>query len=612
MDEKEAKQFKKKMDERENNASKQTKLTPFQGVGPDTQPSGGLQAQGRSHGLFGGISSLLSGQRSSSAPHVSQQAPQSIIPQREMDVFTPPSPNFEKRSALHDIDPKILDDLVQLGIPRDQLEEHIDFIKDYIEKQKSIEIPNTSSTHDTSNENVVERRAKAPPPPPPAFNPTTSMKFISPQNTGNTQSKRGPPPAPPPSRRSRPDSQNNIVPSSHQPSSPPESPARTPSPSRLVVRFKAPPPIADAGKYAHTTAPVLPARPRTTSNATNLGPTPPPRPPKTPMDDEPEPRSRFNVPPPFHGERYSSAAPPAPPSRMPLRPSPRVSREPSSFHAVAPAAGAPPPLPPKTPNAPIYSAGPPPPQPLPPPLPVQRNAPSAPVPPALPSMPRTVPNLPISVSGPPVSTSAPIPHSSGPPPPPFPGSSGPVPPPLPSFGAPPAPPPSQGGVLPPPPLPPGRETATAPPGPILTTGKEDVLASIRASGGIKGLKRVSSQEKRDRSAAAVPGMAEKSSSGGGAASTPSAGGGLAEALAAALSERNKKVSASGMLSEVLIHEKVFANHARHQMTKTMMMTGMMRQSKGELCVGMSSNHQLLLKLDGNSVCIVQYRYQYLN
>ena len=83
------------------------------------------------------------------------------------------------------------------------------------------------------------------------------------------------------------------------------------------------------------------------------------------------------------------------------------------------------------------------------------------------------------------------------------------------------------------------------------------MASIRASGGIKGLKRVSSQEKRDRSAAAVPGVTEKSSSGGGAVSAPSAGGGLAEALAAALSERNKKVSASGMLSKVPIHVKVF-------------------------------------------------------
>ena len=551
MDEKEAKQFKKKMDERENSASKQTKSTPFQGLGPGLQPSGGSQTQGKSHGLFGGISSLLSSQRSSSAPHATHQSPQSIIPPRETNVFTPPSPNFETHSALKDIDPKILDDLVQLGIPRGQLEEHIDFIKDYIEQQKSDEIPNTNSPHDVSNEIFIERRAKAPPPPPPVPIPT-SMKSISPQHTGNTQSKRGPPPAPPPSRRSRPDSQNNIVLSSYQARSPPESPARTPSPPRPTARFNAPPPIADAGKYAHTTAPVLPARPRATSNVTNPGPPPPPRPPKTPMDDEPEPRPKFNVPPPFYGERNVSAAPPAPPSRTPLRPSPRVAREASNFHAVAAAAGAPPPLPPKTPNAPIQLTG----LPLPPPLLSQRSAHSAPAPPWLPSVPRTVPNPPISVSGPPAPLPPPLPHSSGPPPPPIPVFAGPVPPPLPSFGTPTAPPLPHSGGPPSPPLPLGREPTTAPPLPKPASGKEDVLASIRASGGIKGLKRVSSQEKRDRSAAAVPGVAEKSSSGGGAASTPSAGGGLAEALAAALSERNKKVSASGKLSKFFSHLKV--------------------------------------------------------
>ena len=546
MDEKEAKQFKKKMDERENNASKQTKSTPFQGLGPGLQLSGGSQTQGKSHGLFGGISSLLSNQRSSSAPHVPHQSLQSIIPPRETNVFTPPSANFEKRSALDDIDPKILDDLVQLGIPRDQLEEHIDFIKTYIEQQKSSEIPNTNNAHNASNEIFIEKKAKAPPPPPPAPI-STGTKSLSPQHTGNTQSKRGPPPAPPPSRRSRPDSQNNIVPSSYQPSSPPESPARTPSPPRPVVRFKAPPPIADAGKYAHTTAPILPARPRAFSNVTNPGPPPPPRPPKTPMDDEPEPRPKFNVPPPFHGERYTSTAPLAPPSRMPLRPSPRASREASNLQGVAAAAGVPPPLPPKTPNASTHPGG--------PPLPSQRNATSAPAPFPFPSMPRTVPNPPISASGPPAPLLPPLPHSSGPQPPPLPVSPGPVPPPLPPFVSSPVLP--HGGGPPPPPLPPGREPTTAPPLPGPTSGKEDVLASIRASGGIKGLKRVGSQEKRDRSAAAVSAVTEKSSLGGGAASAPSAGGGLAEALAAALSERNKKVSASGMFLEVLIHIKVF-------------------------------------------------------
>ena len=74
-----------------------------------------------------------------------------------------------------------------------------------------------------------------------------------------------------------------------------------------------------------------------------------------------------------------------------------------------------------------------------------------------------------------------------------------------------------------------------------------MLASIRASGGVGGghLKKVSELEKRDRSAAAVPGAASGGTSGGAALPAPSGGGGLGDALAAALSKRNKKVSASG-------------------------------------------------------------------
>ncbi|KAK8020357.1 hypothetical protein PG990_005495 [Apiospora arundinis] len=56
VDEKEAKQFKKKMDEREKNASKATRNTPF---------GGSNQAQPAKHGLFGGI---FGGHRHSSAP----------------------------------------------------------------------------------------------------------------------------------------------------------------------------------------------------------------------------------------------------------------------------------------------------------------------------------------------------------------------------------------------------------------------------------------------------------------------------------------------------------------------------------------------------------------
>lgn len=104
------------------------------------------------------------------------------------------------------------------------------------------------------------------------------------------------------------------------------------------------------------------------------------------------------------------------------------------------------------------------------------------------------------------------------------------------------------GDPPPPPLPPGRGSANAPPLPKPTGGKDDVLASIRASGGVGGgkLKKVSDAEKRDRSAAAVPGDPTSALSGGASApAAPSGGGGLADALAAALSQRNKKVSASG-------------------------------------------------------------------
>lgn len=56
---------------------------------------------------------------------------------------------------------------------------------------------------------------------------------------------------------------------------------------------------------------------------------------------------------------------------------------------------------------------------------------------------------------------------------------------------------------------------------------------------------MSEQEKRDRSAAAVPGAAPAAAASG-APPPPTGGGGLGDALAAALSQRNKKVSASGM------------------------------------------------------------------
>lgn len=522
VDEKEAKQFKKKMDDREKNASKGTKGTPFQGSGP--QPAGGGITNGKSHHRFGAIGSLLHGQRSSSAPHVPQPQPQSIIPSREpAQLHAHISPSRDRASSLDTVDPSwrgILGELLEMGITEDQIEQNSDFIKDYIEQRKASGVP-IGGSDGVANGLDDDLRVKAPPPPPPEA-PPGRLESISPQNTGSTvSSKRGPPPAPPPSRKSRQESQTVVL--SHLERSPSRSPERTPSPPRPAYQFRAPPPLADAGKFAQMPAPSLPKRNRAVSNDPNAGPLPPPRPPKTPIEDEADARPKFGVPPPFQGERNSLVAPPPPPSRTSLQSSPRTSREVSHGHGKPPSAAAPPPLPPKGPAAP-------------PPLTGQRH-PSAipPTPPPLPTIPRPVPSALASLGGP-LPPSPPLPSSGPPPPPPLPLSGAPPPPPMPSAGGP-----------PPPPLPPVRDSASGPPLPKPAGGNEDVLASIRASGGVGGgrLKKVNDQEKRDRSAAAVPGAAPGRASGGIAPPAPSGGGGLGDALAAALSKRNKKVSASG-------------------------------------------------------------------
>ncbi|KAL8740351.1 MAG: hypothetical protein Q9190_006937 [Brigantiaea leucoxantha] len=540
VDEKEAKQFKKKMDDREKNASKSTKTTPFQGLGP--QPVGGSQTNGKPHSRFGGLSSLLHGQRSSSAPYVVQPQPpppppppQSNLPSRESSMRVPGPPQRMKEAQLDAIDPslkEILGELREMGITEDLIEQNSDFIKEYLAQKKAIE-SNGEAADDAASGLTDDRRTKAPPPPPPAA--PGRMKSISPQNTGS--SRRGPPPAPPPSRKTRPDSQRM---SSPQQESPSPSPERTPSPPR--PKFRAPPPIADAGKFAHSNPPTLPTRQRASSTLANPGPPPPPRPPKTPMEEESEPRTKFGVPPPFQGERLPSNAPPPPPSRNNPTSSPKPPpREPPNIHAVP---VAPPPLPPKTPNAPVPSSGPP----LPPPLPGQRNALPPPAAPPLPTTQRPTPGIPVPAPPPPpplLSSGAPPPP---PPPPPPPSSGRAPPPPTMSSGSEPLPSPPMPATSgpPPPPLPPGRESSGAPSLPTATGGKEDVLASIRASGGVGGgrLKKVSETEKRDRSAAAVPGGAPSTSAAPSAPPASSGSGGLADALAVALSQRNKKVSAS--------------------------------------------------------------------
>ncbi|TVY14044.1 Proline-rich protein LAS17, partial [Lachnellula arida] len=415
VDEKEAKTFLKKMNDREKNASKATKANPYGGPG--------VQSGGHRHGLLGG---LFGGHRHSSAPSVQTTPPESP------SYVLPPAPvhrdsggssigGRSQFAALDAIDPNWRetwgDDLKQMGITDDLIRDNQDFIADYIRQQQAAQVVSIPAPNGIENQ-----RAKAPPPPPPPVAPSRP-RSESPQNASAGRG-RGAPPAPPPARRS-----GAKVDIPREPTPPREpSPPRGPPPPR----FAAPPPLPDAGKFAHMNN-KAPSRARGLSNP---GPPPPPRPPKTPVDESYEPGesgSKFGVPPPFLGERKIGGPPPTP-SRGPVPPPPP--RESTPFpqaHSVPPSSAPPPPLPPKNPSGP--SSGPSSPPPLPPPST------------------RPIPPPPSRDNGPP--QPPPLPHSNAPPPPPLPSSNAPPPPPLPQSNAPPPPPLPHSNAPPPPPMPSG-------------------------------------------------------------------------------------------------------------------------------------------------------------
>ncbi|KAI6856217.1 hypothetical protein KC323_g7976, partial [Hortaea werneckii] len=286
-DEKEARQMRKKMEEREKNASKATRAKPF-ASGPPQHYGGGGQQQYQSVGDTGGFGGgggggggggsrlgRLFGRHSSNA---AERGPtQSIIPPRGVEINTggygaqpSPAPSQPPNASGIDLaDPavqNVLQDLKQMGITEDQIEEHAGFIKSYLEQNKA------SAAAEADKK---ERAAKAPPPPPPVAAPAPSAPApaagLSPQNTGSSSgtSKRGRPPAPPPSRRTA----GGAAPPK-PPSPSPSPPPREPSPPR--PRFRVPPPLADAGKLAKTPGPPpTPARNRTASSA-GAGGGPPP------------------------------------------------------------------------------------------------------------------------------------------------------------------------------------------------------------------------------------------------------------------------------------------------------------------------------------------------
>ncbi|KAF4630937.1 hypothetical protein G7Y89_g7208 [Cudoniella acicularis] len=268
VDEKEAKTFLKKMQDREKNASKATRSNPFGGPG---QHTGG----GHRHGLLGGF---FGGHRHSSAPTVQPTPPDSpsyVLPLAPNNrdsggSFTGGKSQF---AALDAIDPNWRetwgDDLKQMGITDDLIRDNQDFIADYIREQQAAQA--------ISPNGIENQRVKAPPPPPPPAAPSRTQSE-SPHNTSAGRG-RGAPPAPPPARRSAAKAEPPREPTPPREPSPPRGP---PPP-----RFAAPPPLADAGKFAHTNnkAPLRTHAP----TLSNPGPPPPPRPPKTPMDEPYEP-----------------------------------------------------------------------------------------------------------------------------------------------------------------------------------------------------------------------------------------------------------------------------------------------------------------------------------
>ncbi|RMZ86260.1 hypothetical protein DV737_g64, partial [Chaetothyriales sp. CBS 132003] len=430
-DEKEARKFKQKMDEREKSASKATKAQLFgsnaaggalyarNGQNGQNGQNGGVH---KSHGKVGAF--LRSHRRSSSPPPPQPQGASASTPQAGLPVYgsANASRNQSVAATIDLADPTwqpILKELMEMGISEDAIMQNADFIKDYIKQKQQEEL-----------KNGLDSAVQHP-------------------------------------------------------------------------RFRAPPPLADAGKFAVKEGPALhpsgkePGRARAASGATP-GPPPPPRPAKTPLDDD-APHTVFRVPPPFTGDRKSSA-PAAPSSRGPVPPPP-PSREPIP--------GPPPSLPPKVPDRGA----------VPPPPPARSTPPAAPPPPPLPPL-----------------------SSAAPPPPPLPSLSNSAPPP-----PPPPPMPSTSGPPPPPPPPPPASGPAVSPLPAASGDHSDLLASIRASGGKGGggLRKVNQSQIRDRSAAAVPGADHSSGPPPGAGGPGGADpGGMAGALAAALSQRKKKVSGS--------------------------------------------------------------------
>ncbi|KAI1320156.1 hypothetical protein F5Y16DRAFT_87103 [Xylariaceae sp. FL0255] len=379
VDEKEAKQFRKKMEDREKNASKATRNTPFGGAAHQQQHKTSFLG-----GLFGG------GHRHASNP-TPPESPRSSLPTLQSHArsssvnlstngFHKPHSEFSKLEAY---DPEWRENfgnfLSEQGLTDEFIKENQDFIVTFLKEQGA---------------GAAAASTPAPPPPPPAP-PAAASRGPPPPPPPAPAARRGAPPPPPAPRRSAKAETVQREPT------PPQEPPPPPRP-----RFNAPPALPDAGKFAHSAS----------TPAAAAGPPPPPRPPKTPVDShDDKPAHKFGVPPAFTGQRLNNVPPP-PPARGPVPPPP-PREQPHSL---------PPPLPPTLPPKGPSSSPPPPPVPAasrPVPAPPPRNVPPPPL-----------PQLSAPSSAPPAPPPLPPPSGPGAPPPP------PPPPPAIGGGAPPPPP----------------------------------------------------------------------------------------------------------------------------------------------------------------------------
>ncbi|WYZ39273.1 hypothetical protein EsH8_III_001187 [Colletotrichum jinshuiense] len=477
-DEKEAKQFKKKMDDREKNASRTTKATPF---------GGAAQPAAHKHGLLGGLFDDFIKENQEFIVDFLKEEQEKLMAGARSHVPPPPPPAPAPQSN-----------------------------------------------------GIEPRNARAPPPPPPPGGGHSDGSRVPPPPPAPRRGAApAPPPARRSGKTEPPAVHREPTPPSESAPEHPKSrfavPPPLPDAGKLAHALGGSVNSIRGGPAVP--GPPPPPRPPKTPMQEEERPAghrfgvppafpgsrhPPPTPSRGPVPPPPPPRADAGPPPALPPKAPASEAPPLPPpSSRPVPPAPAAGNPPP-----------PPPLPvlqaPPPPPLPLSSAPPPPPLPTsPPPLPSS----DAPPPPPLPSS-----NAPPPPPLPPTGNAPPAP----PPPPPPPGAGAPPPPPPPpppaGLGGPPLPPPMpnrdsgySSGV----PVPAPDSSRSAVLGDIQKAGGIKALKKVdrtqirdRSSASVGG----SSDTGPHGSGLPPSGVA------------PGGGGDMANALAAALQKRKEKVS----------------------------------------------------------------------